>query len=183
MSTGLRRQPVSKARSSIAQHSGVHCSHIRCDALTCHFISLAFVVNALPRGSGSVDKAPDSQWTNASSNPKGAHFWYYLHRRFEWARRSQLTLHCLPCAARQRVLLRALSKGLQKAEGRCRTEGTLRAPRGAIYCSWRDYERHLIERWAAEEWRSGGEEGAPGARVNASGSGLCCMCARNRTLE
>ena len=27
-----------------------------------------------PRGSGSVDKAPDSQWTNASSNPGGAHF-------------------------------------------------------------------------------------------------------------
>ena len=30
-----------------------------------------------PRGSGSMDKAPDSQWTNASSNPRGAHFWYY----------------------------------------------------------------------------------------------------------
>ena len=32
-----------------------------------------------PRGSGSVDKAPDSQWTNASSNPRGAHFWYYKY--------------------------------------------------------------------------------------------------------
>ena len=32
---------------------------------------------APPRGSGSVDKAPDSQWTNASSNPRGAHFRYY----------------------------------------------------------------------------------------------------------
>ena len=28
----------------------------------------------MPRGSGSVDRAPDSQWTNASSNPRGAHF-------------------------------------------------------------------------------------------------------------
>ena len=27
-----------------------------------------------PHGSGSVDKAPDSHWTNASSNPRGAHF-------------------------------------------------------------------------------------------------------------
>ena len=27
-----------------------------------------------PRGSGSVDKAPDSQRTNASSNPRGARF-------------------------------------------------------------------------------------------------------------
>ena len=33
-------------------------------------------VNVL-RGSGSVDKASDSHWTNASSNPRGAHFWYY----------------------------------------------------------------------------------------------------------
>ena len=28
----------------------------------------------MKRGSGPVDKVPDSQWTNASSNPKGAHF-------------------------------------------------------------------------------------------------------------
>ena len=28
----------------------------------------------MPRGSGSLDKAPDSQWANASLNSRGAHF-------------------------------------------------------------------------------------------------------------
>ena len=45
-----------------------------------------------PRGSGSVDKAPASQWTNASSNPRGAHFLITFGVRGCWAEARKLKM-------------------------------------------------------------------------------------------
>ena len=90
-----------------------------------------------------------------------------LHRRSEWARRSQphTALPALCSTTRSQAgavdgTADALSTGLQRADGRYRTDCTRRAPREAIHCSWRDEEtRRGIPSSAGRE-RSG-EEGRP----------------------